>query len=197
MWGCISAEREAGPLVGPYDSQILPESILVQLAWFPNLSQANSGWLWTWPFLLGIVSTMAHLASWHLSHTHHISTSLILICEWRCVAADPAPWSAGEGGLEAGLLHLLDQHFLAISWEISVYVNRALPYGLRSALKIFTAIADMIAWTFHRAGIQDQSRYLDDFLFLGPPATDVAARPLSVAPWILDHLGACGITFWA
>ena len=63
-------------------------------------------------------------------------------------------------------------------------MDRALPFGLRSALKIFTAFADMIAWVFHRAGIQDQSRYLEDFLLSGPPppATDVAARPLSVAP---------------
>ena len=54
-------------------------------------------------------------------------------------------------------------------------MNRALPFGLRSALKIFTAVADMIAWVLHRAGIQDQ--YLNDFLFSGPPpATDVAAR---------------------
>ena len=56
------------------------------------------------------------------------------------------------------------------------YVDRALPFGLRSALKIFTAVADMIVWAFHRAGIQDQSRATDDFLFSGPPATDIAAR---------------------
>ena len=45
--------------------------------------------------------------------------------------------------------------------------------------------ADMIAWVLHRAGIQDQSHYFNDFLFSPPPppppATDVAARPLSVA----------------
>ena len=57
------------------------------------------------------------------------------------MAADPAPWSAVEGGLEAGLLHLQDQHFLAISWERSVFVDRYLPFGLRSALKIFAAVA--------------------------------------------------------
>ena len=68
-------------------------------------------------------------------------------------------------------------------------MDRALPFGLRSAPKLFTAAADMIAWAFHRAGIQDQIHYLDYFLFLGPPATDVAARALSVALRILDHLG--------
>ena len=55
-------------------------------------------------------------------------------------AADPAPWSAGEGGLEAGLLHLRHQHFLATSMERSAYVDRGLPVGLRSALRSFTAV---------------------------------------------------------
>ena len=68
-------------------------------------------------------------------------------------------------------------------------MDRALPFGLRSALKIFTAVADMIALAFHRAGILDQIHYLNDFLFSGPPATNVAARALSVALRILDHLG--------
>ena len=61
--------------------------------------------------------------------------------------------------------------------EVLGDVDRALPFGLRSALKIFTAVADMIAWVLHRAGIQDQSHYLNDFLFSPPPpppATDVA-----------------------
>ena len=38
--GYIAAEREAG---GPYASQTLPESTLVQLAWFPNLSRTKGG----------------------------------------------------------------------------------------------------------------------------------------------------------
>ena len=41
-------------------------------------------------------------------------------------------------------VHSQDQHLLAISWERRVYVDRAMPFGLRSAPKIFTAVADMI-----------------------------------------------------
>ena len=70
-------------------------------------------------------------------------------------------------------------------------MDRALPFGLRSVPKIFTAVADIIAGVFRTVGIQDQIHYLDDFLFLGPPTpsdNDVAARALSVALRILDHL---------
>ena len=64
-------------------------------------------------------------------------------------------------------VHPQDQHLQVISWERSVYVDRALPFGLRSALKIFTVVADCLGISY-RAGIQDQIHYLDDFLFLGP-----------------------------
>ena len=126
-------------------------------------------------------------------------------------AADPAPWSAGEDGLDAGLLHLPDQqHLQEISWERSVYVDWALPFGLRSAPKLFTAVADTIAWAFHRAGIEDQIHYLDDFLVLGPPppATDVVAGPSQVpsgfsTTWVFQWLSIrlrgwhVALLFWA
>ena len=166
--GCIAAEREAGPLVGPYSSRTLPESTLLQLTWFPNLSQAKGGWLWTCPFLLGTVSAMASLTSWHLSHARHVGTSLILICGWRCAAADPAPWAAGEGGLEAGLLHLQHQH-LATSWERSAYVDRALPVGLRSALRNFTAVQIWLLGYCIGQVFRTKSHYLNDFHFSAPP----------------------------
>ena len=64
-------------------------------------------------------------------------------------------------------VHPQDQHLLAISWEGDTYVDRALPFGLRSAPKVFTAVADMIAWALHCTGIQNHIHYLDDFPFDG------------------------------
>ena len=98
--------------------------------------------------------------------------------------ADPAPWSAGEGGLEA--THsgpTLSGYFMG-----EVYVDQALPFGLRSALKVFTAIADM---HFIRQVFRTKST---TSMF---PATDIVARLLSVALQIVDQLGTCGITLWA
>jgi len=43
-------------------------------------------------------------------------------------------------------VHPLDYHLLAIHWGGNTYVDRALPFGLHSAPKIFTAVADFIAW---------------------------------------------------
>ena len=68
-------------------------------------------------------------------------------------------------------------------------MDRALPFGLRSAPKIFSAVADMIAWALHCAGVQHQLHYLDDFLFMGAPGREEAARSLSTALEMVEYLG--------
>ena len=78
-------------------------------------------------------------------------------------------------------VHPHDHHLLAVSWEGETYADCALPFGLRSAPKIFSAVADVISWTLHVAGIPHQLHYLDDFLFLGVPNTDEGERALELA----------------
>ncbi len=51
-------------------------------------------------------------------------------------------------------------------WEDSLFVDTALPFGLRSAPKIFSAVADAVEWVNHVL------QYLDDILVLGPPGSD-------------------------
>ena len=86
-------------------------------------------------------------------------------------------------------VHPDDHHLLGIQWEGKTYVDRALPFGLRSAPKIFSAVADMVSWVLHCAGIQHQLHYLDDFLFLGAPDTEEGARALAIALEVLRFLG--------
>ena len=46
-------------------------------------------------------------------------------------------------------IHPDDHHLLGIDWKGDTYVDRALPFGLRSAPKVFSAVADMITWALH------------------------------------------------
>ena len=86
-------------------------------------------------------------------------------------------------------IHPQDQHLFGICWEGRVYVDRVLPFGLRSAPKIFTAVSDMIAWAFHKWGIEEHIRYFDDFLILGRPGSNAAQNSLEGALQALDYLG--------
>ena len=50
-------------------------------------------------------------------------------------------------------VHPSDCHLLGIRWRDRTYVDRALPFGLRSAPKIFSALADLVAWVLDQQGI--------------------------------------------
>ena len=51
-----------------------------------------------------------------------------------------------------------------------VYVDRMLPFGLRSAPKIF-AVADGLEWCTAKEGVQFIFHYMDNFVVLGPPGS--------------------------
>ena len=66
----------------------------------------------------------------------------------------------------------------------------ALPFGLRSAPKIFTAFADALLWVFlNRGEVTDSIHYLDVYLFVGAPASGECARALRSALLLCDQLG--------
>ena len=50
-------------------------------------------------------------------------------------------------------IHPDDCMLLGVQWKEQVYVDSALPFGLRSAPKIFTALADGLSWAFQKEGI--------------------------------------------
>ena len=87
-------------------------------------------------------------------------------------------------------VHPDDQHLLGISWDGAVYMDRSLPFGLRSAPKLFTAVADAMTWALFSRGILYLLHYIDDFLFLGRPGSPEAARAKEVAIAVFRELGA-------
>ena len=86
-------------------------------------------------------------------------------------------------------IHPDDRHLLGISWQGKTYFDQALPFGLRSAPKIFTAFADALAWALLVSGIRFQIHYLDDFLFFAPPFSPEGNRILHLALQVLSELG--------
>ena len=68
-------------------------------------------------------------------------------------------------------VHPDDHPLLGIKSGQDTFVDTALPFGLRSALKIFSAFADALAGVMWKRGVKWQVHYLDDFLFLGPPGS--------------------------
>ena len=86
-------------------------------------------------------------------------------------------------------VHPQDRHLLGMRWDGEVYVDSALPFGLRSAPKIFTAVADGLLWIMINQGIRAVLHYLDDYLFMGDPGSEECADALHLALALCERLG--------
>jgi hypothetical protein len=77
-------------------------------------------------------------------------------------------------------VHPHDRLLLAMQWEDQLYVDPMLPFGLRSAPKIFNAVADALAWHLHQSGISQIRHYLDDFIIVAPPQSPQCRESVSI-----------------
>ena len=62
----------------------------------------------------------------------------------------------------------MDHQWLGIKWRNEVYVDAMLPFGLRSMLKILTAVADMLDWFTELQGVMQVTQCLDDSTGMAP-----------------------------
>ena len=67
-------------------------------------------------------------------------------------------------------VHPVDRPLLGMWWKGATYVDGALPFGLRSAPKLFTAVADALLRIMRRHGVRNSMHYLYNFLLLAPRA---------------------------
>lgn len=86
-------------------------------------------------------------------------------------------------------IHPEDRWLLGMVWEGGLYIDTALPFGLRSAPKIFTAVADAAEWILKSEGVKFVLHYLDDFLMIGAPGSQECASSLAVLLRVFARLG--------
>ena len=81
-------------------------------------------------------------------------------------------------------VHPDDRHLLGMRWQGTICMDAALPFGLRSAPKIFTAVAGALLWIMYTNGVTWAIHYLDDFLLCGSPGSDECALNLTRALYL-------------
>ena len=86
-------------------------------------------------------------------------------------------------------VHPEDRPLLGMKWKGQVYVDKALPFGLRSAPKIFSAMADGLMWIMGNHGVEWGLHYLDDYLFVGRPDSRDCSKALSTALGLCKTIG--------
>lgn len=87
-------------------------------------------------------------------------------------------------------VHPDDRWLLGMRWKDGIYIDLVLPFGLRSAPKIFNALADALEWMLHvKVGVSHTLHYLDDFLFLAKAEGEECKKALNLAQKLFADLG--------
>ena len=86
-------------------------------------------------------------------------------------------------------IHTSDRRLLGVRWRGQLFLDLMLPFGLRSAPKVFTALADDLEWCVRQQGVDNIEHYLDDFVVFGPPDSPVCQGSLDILTGQCKALG--------
>lgn len=86
-------------------------------------------------------------------------------------------------------VHPRDRWLLGMKWGGATYVDGTLPFGLRSAPLLFTALGDGIQWVAERSGAKWLRHYIDDFVAVGARGTDECAETMTILKEVCQRLG--------
>ena len=82
-----------------------------------------------------------------------------------------------------------DRLLLATQWEDELFLDKVLPFGLRSAPIIFTAVADTLEWVVRRQGVPHIFHYVEDYILVGKPNAPNCSSYLSTLLQTCTSLG--------
>ena len=86
-------------------------------------------------------------------------------------------------------VHPDDRPLLGMKWDGQLYIDLTLPFGLRSAPKVFNSIADALEWIVRARGAELTHHYLNDFIVVGAPRSGECAASLEILLETCKDLG--------
>ena len=78
---------------------------------------------------------------------------------------------------------------LGMRWNGRLFCNSTMPFGLRSAPIIFSAVADTLEWIVKSRGASHVFHHVDDFVILGPPNSVKCGGDLGLLMQACTELG--------
>ena len=87
-------------------------------------------------------------------------------------------------------VHPSTRPYFGMFWRDHYYIDLAVPFGLRSAPRVFTRFADVLQVILTvRGDVANIQHYLDDFLLAGPPGSQQCRKDLDECRTICKDLG--------
>ena len=165
----LMAVRHANWVLGPITCNI-PISVS-PFGIIPKKHQPNK-----WRLILDLSSPAGHSVNDHIPESHcsikysGLEEAITLLTE-----VGHGAWMAIvdlKNAYRIVPIHPDDRTLLGMQWSNKVYLDICLPFGLQSAPKIFSAVADALLWIMMQQGVIKAIHYLDDFLIIGESYTD-------------------------
>ena len=185
----LSSEREAGRIAGPFKEQEVPEVHVSRFGVIPKSDKPGE-----WRMILDLSFPPLKSVNEGIDRQ---------LCSLRYPTVDQAVahiLQVGQGAVLAKVdvahafrnipVHPDDRHLLGMRWGNDIFIDMALPFGLRSSPKIFTAVADALEWVFRHRGVTWCTHYVDDFLTVGRPESGECRSNLQV---MLETCGRLGV----
>ena len=99
----------------------------------------------------------------------------------------------GQGAIKQAYriipVHPENRCLLGMRWDIQVFVDKALPFGLRSAPLIFSAVADALQFMMIQKGATFVDHYVDDFITVGAPRSNECANNAKIMHFTCEMAG--------
>ena len=184
----IRKEVEKGNIAGPFTSDVAPKVHVNRIGAIPKKYQTNK---WR------VITDLSYPEGQSVNDTidpQYCSLAYITVDQVANTAL-----SLGRGALIAKTdikaayrlipVHPIDRKWLGMKWEGKIYIDRMLPFGLRSAPKVFNSVADAVEWCVAREGVDYVFHYLDDFAVVGPPDSPACLHHLLTLKGVCASLG--------
>ena len=175
-------------LVGPTSSLNLPLVHLSPLGVIPKKGRPNC-----WRLIMDLSSPHGHSVNDGIAKelcSHHYSS--IDDAATRVTALGPGCMLAKMDIRQAYRnipVAPEDKYLLGLQWNNHIYIDQVLPFGLRSAPMIFSAIADALLWIMLKKGVSWGIHYIDDFLTIGAPASEECLQNTQIMQSVCDYAG--------
>ena len=184
----LQKETQAARVLGPFRPHQLANLHLSRFGVIPKRSQPGK-----WRLILDLSSPDNHSVNDGIAQD---------MCSLSYSSVDQAATIMAQLGRDAQLakidiahayrnvpVHPSDRHLLGMQWDNLVYIDTVLPFGLRSAPKIFSALADTTEWIFRNNNVTHVLHYLDDFFTAGATNTSECQHNLSTIIRLCAKLG--------
>ena len=186
----LEAELAAGNLAGPFSPEELPGVVYNR---FGVIRKANKPGKWR--LIVDLSYPEGH------SINDGISASDASMIYSSIDDAARLILDAGKGALLAKIdiasafriipVHPSERHFLGMFWQGRAYIDKQLPFGLRSAPVLFNGYVDALEWILREHGVSRLIHYLDDFLVVSSPDSSQCSAFLSTVLQVWDTLASC------